>query len=92
MPTQKCSSRSPPFPSDVPVVDLAKISLQCLQVGESGESKRLYEACRANAFFYLDLAGSGVGEALLKDAEKMYDLAYATFELSEEALQSYAPE
>lgn len=89
MPTSKYFDRCPKFPSDAPVADLAVISLQKLRENDGGETEILYEACREQGFFLLDLQGSKEGQRLLKDAERMYDLASEVFELDEEILDQY---
>ncbi|KAF1354849.1 hypothetical protein BDV97DRAFT_344114 [Delphinella strobiligena] len=51
----------PPFPSNVPVAPLLRISLQKLLSGEQNEVDRLWKACRELGFFYLDLRGGRSG-------------------------------
>lgn len=45
----------PPFPNDVPLAPLLRISLRKLISGEKDEIDRLWEACCELGFFYLDL-------------------------------------
>lgn len=47
----------PPFPSDVPVAPLLRISLQKLLVGDQEEVDRLWDASCHLGFFYLDMRG-----------------------------------
>lgn len=51
----------PPFPSNVPVAPLLRISLRQLLTGERSEVDRLWKACRELGFFYLDLRGGSSG-------------------------------
>jgi len=47
----------PPFPDNVPVAPLLRISLHKLLTGEQEEVDRLWKACCELGFFYLDLRG-----------------------------------
>ena len=90
MPTSKYFDQCPPFPSDVPVVDLRKVSLQELQENNTEEAEHLYHACREWGFFLLDVKGSKEGEILLQDAETMFNLTAETFALDQSILDKYA--
>jgi hypothetical protein len=91
MPTPKYFSKIPEFPSDVKVIDIPTISFENLKKGIEQDSDNLFEASREYGFFLLDLRNSEEGERLLKDAEKMFDLTAATFDLGPEVLeQKYA--
>jgi len=90
MPTLKYFKGCSEFPSDVSVVDIPTISFDDLENGSDQESERLYEACTRYGLFLLDLSKSGKGRRLLKDAEKMFDISAATFDLEPEVLERYA--
>lgn len=47
----------PPFPEDVPIAPLLRISLSKLTRGNQEEVERLWKACCELGFFYLDLRG-----------------------------------
>ncbi|KAK4956140.1 hypothetical protein LTR66_013362 [Elasticomyces elasticus] len=51
----------PPFPDDVPVAPLLRISLRGLVRGDAEEQERLWSACKELGFFYLDLRGATAG-------------------------------
>ncbi|CAK44996.1 uncharacterized protein An06g00890 [Aspergillus niger] len=53
MPTSKYFDRIPPFPSDMPVVSLAKVSLEALKDNRGSEVKKLYEAVK-NGVLHVD--------------------------------------
>jgi isopenicillin N synthase-like dioxygenase len=53
----------PPFPNDVPIAPLLRISLSKLVAGDQGEIHRLWEACSQLGFFYLDLRDSQTNQA-----------------------------
>ena len=89
MPTEKYFACVPPFPSDVPVASIPKISLSQLQANDPVSSSRLFSAFRRHGFVHLDLSHSGAGEELLRDAEQTWDLMTSTFDLGREELKKY---
>lgn len=90
MPTEQHFAQVPPFPSDIPLVPLPRISLQKLQDGNSKETSLLYEACREWGFFLLNLADAPAGKSVLDEAEKMFGLVSDTFALDQDTLDQYA--
>lgn len=90
MPTFRYFDKVPAFSTDVALAPTATLSLKKLQNGSERDSARLYEAARQWGFFLVDLKQSDEGEALLRDAEKMFDLTTETFALDQATLQSYA--
>lgn len=90
MPTSRYFSQCPDFPSDLAVADIPIISFSNLEDDSGNESERLFDACTDHGFFLLDLRYSEQGAQLLQDAEKMFDLGAATFNLGSEALQKCA--
>ncbi|GKZ37573.1 hypothetical protein AbraIFM66950_009186 [Aspergillus brasiliensis] len=89
MPTSKYFDRFPPFPANLPVVPLEKISLEALKNNAKDEVERLFEACQKRGFFLLDLKGSTQGTALLQDAEGMFELTTQLSTLGHETLKTY---
>ncbi|RAH55963.1 oxidoreductase [Aspergillus piperis CBS 112811] len=89
MPTQEYFDQIPPFPSELPVVSLSKISLEGLKNNTTEEVEELFEACQQWGFFLLDLRGSDEGAALLQDAEGMFELTTQLSTLGQETLKSY---
>ena len=69
------------FPSDIETAPLLTISLSKLIENDHVEQSRLYDASKALGFFYLDLRGCREGEALLRDADKLFDINKAFFDL-----------
>lgn len=51
-------SNLPPFPEDVPIAPLLRISLSKLNQGDAEEIGKLWKACCELGFFYLDLRGA----------------------------------
>ncbi|KAJ6111728.1 hypothetical protein N7523_007789 [Penicillium sp. IBT 18751x] len=90
MPTTKYFDQHSPFPSDVPIVPLPKVSLEGLQNGNREVSRHLFQACQEWGFFSLDLRSSQRGNELLEDAGRMFDLTRETFHLDQSILDNFA--
>ncbi|KAJ1714621.1 hypothetical protein NYO67_3270 [Aspergillus flavus] len=90
MPTTRYFDQCPPFPSDLHIVPLPKVSLEGLQNGSEHESQLLFQVCQEWGFFSLDLRQSDKGNELLGDAEQMFDLTRETFDLDQSVLDNYA--
>ncbi|CAD6565604.1 MAG: hypothetical protein ASARMPRED_007367 [Alectoria sarmentosa] len=85
MPTPECFTRIPPFPDDVPTVELQRVELRkLLSSGDAAESDALFEACTGLGFFRLDLRGCAEGESLLKETEAAFDVGREFYALSDE--------
>src|SRR5437879_494085 len=89
MPTQAYFDKYPPFPSNVPVAELPRLSFAKLQDQDREESDALFDACRAMGFFLLDFRGCSEGDAFLKEAERMFDLNEEVNMLNGEELMKY---
>lgn len=74
-------NRDPPFPSDIPIAKLKYISLADLRNGNELESEALFDACKQDGFFLLDLRGDEQGEMILSEAGKLFDIGKALFDL-----------
>jgi hypothetical protein len=68
-----------PFPKDVPVVHLKKISLQKLLDGDEKEGQELFEVLSNEGFFYLDLTVHDLGRQFLEDANQLHHIAADVF-------------
>ncbi|KAF1357558.1 Clavaminate synthase-like protein [Lizonia empirigonia] len=79
-PTESSFADLPPFPDNVPTAPLLRISLAKLLDHDADEQQRCWDACQELGFFYLDLRGAE-GEALLDDADQLFCLMRAFFEL-----------
>jgi hypothetical protein len=90
MPTKTLFELLPPFPNNVPIANIPRLSLNKLFANESFESERLYDACRTYGFFHLNLEGPSGGESLLKDAEAMYELDRRIHRLEQVEKMKYA--
>lgn len=89
MPRASHFNQHPPFPEDVVSADLPRLSLTKLLQNDALESEQLFRACRETGFFLLDLTGSGAGENMLDDAEKVFDLSRTIFGLESEELEKF---
>jgi hypothetical protein len=77
MPTARAFAAVPPFPSDVPVYELPKLSLKKLLSNNEEESSALFQSFREHGFMLLDLQGCAEGEEVLEEAEKMFEVTEA---------------
>jgi isopenicillin N synthase-like dioxygenase len=89
MPTAEYFAQCPPFPEDTDVVDLPRISLGSLR-SDATEGGKLLTACREWGFFLLQLDSCDNGDALLKDAETMFNLTEELFSLDQATLDKFA--
>jgi hypothetical protein len=90
MPTQAYFDKYPPFPSNVPVANLPRLSFAKLLEGEKVESDALFEACRAVGFFLLDFESCTAGEEFLKKSEAMFDRNQEVTAMGVEELMKYS--
>lgn len=85
----RLSTRNPPFPNDVPTAPLLRLSLEKLLENNIEESARFFQACKDLGFFYLDLRGTPIGDSILNDADRLFDVGEELFELDLEEKQKY---
>ncbi|KAF2105866.1 hypothetical protein BDV96DRAFT_694568 [Lophiotrema nucula] len=71
----------PPFPNDVPIVELERVSLATLQAGNSNEVDKLYGACSSDGIFLLNLTDSEDGRKLVATVDEMFKLGQELFGL-----------
>ena len=71
----------PAFPDDVPTAPLLSISLRELDSDAGEASNRLFQACQDFGFFYLDLQGFDLGEAILRESEELHTLQQVFFDI-----------
>lgn len=74
MPTEKAFAAIPPFPDDVPTYELPRLLLSKLISDDAEQSKELFDSFTTHGFALLDMRGCAEGEALLEQAEKMFDI------------------
>ena len=77
-----------PFPEDIPAAPLLRLSLSKLRK-DPAESERLFSASKELGFFYLDLSGDEEGEALLDDADNLFQFGPKLYDLGREELLKY---
>jgi hypothetical protein len=90
MPTQEYFSKLPPFPSDVPVAQLRRISYAKLLELDEAESALLFDACQTHGFFLLDFDTCSKGQEFLNRAERMFELTEEVNAEPVEELMKYA--
>lgn len=92
MPTAKAFAAVPPFPSDIPVFELPKLSYKKLSSNDAAESLTLFNTFRSHGFALLDLRGCPDGELLLQEAERMFEITEdVTIGLPLEEKMKYVP-
>jgi isopenicillin N synthase-like dioxygenase len=69
----------PPFPSDVPLAPIARISSAALLSKDDAIGKSVLEATKTTGFFYLDLTDTPSGEELLSEAAQLLRLSQTAF-------------
>ena len=81
--------RLPPFPDNVPVVNLTHISSLKLQTGDVTEVDHLFQACKRWGFFLLDLRDTVQGSTLLGLADQVLEIGKNVFDLELEEKKKY---
>jgi hypothetical protein len=89
MPIAEYFERYPAFPDDVPIAPLANISLRKLIFKDVEESLKLFEACKEDGIFLLDLKECNAGEVLLQDAKNLFTINEKLFALGQEELRKH---
>ena len=89
MPTASIFEAHPPFPADVPILELPRISFQKLLSGDSAESEELFKTAKETGFFLLDLRGTAEGDGLLENAEGVLELDKRFGDLDVEAKEGF---
>lgn len=92
MPTAEAFSAVPPFPDDVPVYELPRLTLSKLVSNDAEQSKELFQSFREHGFALLDMQGCEEGESLLEEAERMFEITRdVTLDLDIEEKMKYVP-
>lgn len=78
---------APPFPEDVPTAPLLRLSLKKLLARDADEVRRFTSACEDLGFFYLNLEGPG--DALLSEADALFQIGKDLFNLPLEEKKKY---
>ncbi|KAF7950999.1 uncharacterized protein EAE97_002551 [Botrytis byssoidea] len=89
MPPSSYFKQWPEFPSNVPVAYMSRISFKNLQSNNFNESARMFDACRDQGHFLLDLRDSNNGETLSSEAGSMMDVGRETLDLDRKILDSF---
>jgi len=89
MPTAKHFASCPPFPDDVPIASISRISLAKLLANDAAESEALFKASKDTGFLLLDLKGSENGEIVLKEVEAAFETSKMFYDCSLEEKSKY---
>ena len=79
----------PPFPADVPLAPIARISAADLLSSDPFAIVAVLTACQTHGFFYLDLSTAPDGQALLSEATQLQSLAGIAFDIPLEEKMSH---
>ncbi len=84
MPFARAHHLYPPFAEGVPTAPLVSVSLAKLEADDVAESKAFFKASTELGFFYLNMAGSPLGEDIVSEAEKLHLLQHEFAQLPQE--------
>jgi isopenicillin N synthase-like dioxygenase len=73
----------PPFPNDVPVASVPRISLAKLISNDVTQCRDLFDICRSVGFFLLDLSDDESGQAVLQSINTVFGITRDVFDLEE---------
>ncbi|KAH9995343.1 putative oxidoreductase [Xylariaceae sp. FL0662B] len=82
----------PPFPDNLPTVELQTISLSKLLNSDAAEQDRVFDICKGRGFFYLELGGCDAGETILEGADSIALIGEEIFKLPVSDKMKYKPE
>ena len=82
----------PSFPSDLPTQTLECVSFAGLRNGSPTESEKLYNACKTDGFFLLDLTDSEQGQEFIANVDNMFILQDRFFKLDYDTKRQYIGE
>lgn len=78
----------PPFPTDIPTAPLLRLSLS--ELGKSkAESASLFTASKDLGFFYLDLRGDQLGDTLLEESGRLFEVSKSLFDEGPDELEKF---
>ncbi|KAL1409602.1 hypothetical protein Q8F55_003597 [Vanrija albida] len=82
-------SELPPFPTDVKTAPLVSLSLARLEAGDAAEAAAFFKCSKELGFFYLEMAGSEIGEAMVTEADALNELQKQWMSLPNETKEEY---
>jgi isopenicillin N synthase-like dioxygenase len=80
----------PPWPSDVPTLELPRVSLQELRAHDPHEEAQLFNSCRQLGFFLLDLSNDDVGNKLMAEISEVLQITREFYAQTDDAKLAYA--
>lgn len=89
MASEKHFADIPPFPEDVPVISMNTVSLASLRLGEGTAAESMLAACQDLGFFFLDLRGDSLGEAMIEEIDQLFDAGRDIINLPENVKEQY---
>ena len=89
MPTSFSVDKYAPFPDDVEIVELPRLSHAKLLSDDGRESSALFKASKEHGFFLLDLSDTVEGSSLLTDLDKAFEIGRTFFNLNLESKEDF---
>jgi isopenicillin N synthase-like dioxygenase len=75
----------PPFPDDIPAVSMNTVSLAGLRENDA----KVVAACKELGFFFLDLRGDSMGDAMIECIDQLFTIGQEIFDLPESVKHQY---
>lgn len=72
MASEKWFNDVPPFPNDVPTVNIHSIGLAELRMKNADTIRDLLDASSQLGFFLLDLRGDALGEVMIREIDRLW--------------------
>ncbi|KAJ4164960.1 hypothetical protein LMH87_006612 [Akanthomyces muscarius] len=79
----------PPFPNDISTVQMSTISLSRLRENDAATAQQASTACAELGFFFLDLRGDSLGEAMVECIDELFYIGKDIFDLPESVKNQY---
>jgi isopenicillin N synthase-like dioxygenase len=74
----------PPFPDDVPLVEIPTLLLVDLRIGQQAAVETLMNSCKELGFFMLDLQGDNIGKHMIDGIDQLFNVGKELMALPEE--------
>ncbi|XWW95428.1 hypothetical protein V2A60_003387 [Cordyceps javanica] len=89
MASAKSFRNVPPFPENVPIVPMNTISLSGLRENDDVVERQTLAACEELGFFFLDLRGDSIGDAMSECIDELLLIGKDIFDLPESVKNEY---
>lgn len=79
----------PPFPEDLPTIEIPAVPLGGLLSGDPAVATNIFNACKDIGFFLVDLSNDETGQKITSEVDQIFDLAKDTMTSSEQVKKDY---